>query len=181
MKVYIGKYVKYFGSYQLAEKLLFWKKTDDNAVYALGDKLSSITWIHSTLEWLHRQCSRPIYVKIDDYDVWNLDSTLAHIIAPALKKLKDARDGAPYVDNADVPEHLRTLDTPSTKTPYEVDDNFFLRWHWVLDEMIFAFDTARPGGTMDEPEYGTTEYDLHEARKTNGFRLFGKYYQALWT
>ena len=46
-------------------------------------------------------------IVIDDYDVWNLDCTLALIIVPALKLLKKKKQGAPVVDNEDVPENLR--------------------------------------------------------------------------
>ena len=35
MKVTIGKYVDWFGPFQLAEKLLFWMDKDDDRVYNL--------------------------------------------------------------------------------------------------------------------------------------------------
>jgi hypothetical protein len=76
------------------------------------------------------------------------------------------------------------------------------RWHYVIDEMIWAFEQK----TLDwEDQYTTKEdnkvsdYDAmkgvdpeytytfdHEGMKThhermmNGFRLFGKYYESLW-
>ena len=78
----------------------------------------------------------------------------------------------------------------------ETDENFFKRWEWVLDEMIWAFEQK----TIDweEQYYGewvedksnllggrhaSTDYDglkAHQARMSNGFRLFGKYYENLW-
>jgi len=81
-------------------------------------------------------------IVIDDYDIWNFDHTLALIIVPALKKLKEQKHGAPLVNNEDVPEHLRgrieelkTNDTSGDTT----DKHYFDRWDWVLDQMIWAF------------------------------------------
>ena len=50
---------------------------------------------------------RPVQVEISEQDCWSLDHTLALVIAPALKKLKEIQHGAPYVDPSDVPERLR--------------------------------------------------------------------------
>ena len=36
---------------------------------------------------------------IIDFDVWNLDHTLALIIVPALKILKQKKQGSPFVKN----------------------------------------------------------------------------------
>jgi len=51
---------------------------------------------------------RKISVQIDPWDTWSADHTLALIIAPVLQKMKDDKQGAPHVDDADVPEHLRS-------------------------------------------------------------------------
>ena len=94
---------------------------------------------------------------IDDFDVWNLDHTLALIIVPALKVLKKKKQGAPFVKNEDVPKHLRAADEGTTyeealvEMGYtlseetkdagggDTDKHYFDRWDWVLDEMIWAF------------------------------------------
>ena len=76
-------------------------------------------------------------VQIHNYDTWSMDHTLALIIEPMLRQLKDTQHGAPYVEPEDVPEELR----PSEKDEYGNDDTHFKRWDWVLDEMIFAFAT----------------------------------------
>ena len=82
-------------------------------------------------------------VVIDDYDVWNLDHSLALIILPALKKLKEKKHGAPFVDNEDVPREL--IMTAGKKKRYEkhgeTDEHYFDRWDYVMDEMIFAFES----------------------------------------
>lgn len=110
---------------------------------------------------------RKISVQIDDFDVWNLDNTLALIIHPALLKLKSTSHGAPHVADEDVPKKLRAT---KKKNPWETDSNHFKRWDYVLDEMIHAFEASINDDAMAFP----TE------RVSNGLRLFGKYYFNLW-
>ena len=85
---------------------------------------------------------RLVDVRIDNYDTWNMDHTLALIILPMLKQLKAKKHGAPNVDNEDVPQHLR-MPKEWLESNYnvngETDVCFFDRWEWVIDEMIWAF------------------------------------------
>lgn len=92
-------------------------------------------------------------VKIDGYDCWNLDNTLAMIIAPSLVKLREIKHGSPCVSDEDVPEHLHSGKTVDEQFGPDVDDNHHNRWQYVLDEMIFAFEQAAKG------DYG--EYAFH--------------------
>lgn len=78
---------------------------------------------------------RKIKIKIDDSDVYNLDTTLAHIILPTLKKLHEIKHGAPNVDNEDVPVELHRIN----EEEYNVDDKWFDRWDYVLEQMIWSF------------------------------------------
>ena len=96
-----------------------------------------------------------------------------------LIQLKDTKHGAPNVDDDDVPEELRMPDGWK-ETRYnidgETDEQFFNRWDWILDEMIWAF-------TYKRDNFDSLMADNREAvqaRMTNGFRLFGKYYESLW-
>ena len=116
------------------------------------------------------------YVKIDPWDTWSMDHTLAPIILPMLRQLIDTKHGAPFVDLEDRPEELRA-DRP---TAYDVDEFHFQAWDWVLDEMIYAFDCK---ANKDDVWYrldSREEIKAEQARISNGFRLFGKYYEALW-
>jgi hypothetical protein len=79
------------------------------------------------------------YVKIDRYDTWSMDHTLSPIILPMLKQLKEAKHGAPFVDDEDVPEHLRSTAAPAKENEWDTDANHFARWDWAMSEMIFAF------------------------------------------
>lgn len=242
MRVKIGPYKSWFGPYQLAEKLMFWvpKEKDEygiphnaDRVHHFGEWLAygnvspepevgevydafnedrTPTLLYRFLLWIDSKKSRTVSVQIDRWDTWNMETTLGYIVRPMLKELRASKKGAPCVEYADVPEHLR----PSSEeiVAYEkdgtTDDKFFKRWDWVLDEMIFAFESLDGGDNADwEYQFTTGEYDLlwkkqedntslmvhgpnHTAdtdwdarreyakRITNGFRLFGKYYENLW-
>ena len=97
----------------------------------------------------------------------------------------------------DVPEELKSTSAPPKENEYDTDNNWHERWEWVLNEMIWAFEQkARDGGWEgdyydfeDDPDglFGLkmTRNDdegrkAHQERMSNGFRLFGKYYEALW-
>ena len=167
------------------------------------------TWLYDFLLWVESKKKRTIKVHIDRWDTWGMDHTLAYIILPMLKQLKATKHGAPQVDIDEVPAHLKP--TKKALKAYEkdgtTDERFFDRWDWVLDEMIFAFDSKVNDGWEEQFETGESDlqwktleggmsemvrgpndtkvYDWegrkkYEERIANGFRLFGKYYSNLW-
>ena len=145
---------------------------------------------------LDKRTSQKIRVRIDSYDTWSMDHTLAHIIVPMLHQLKATKHGSSWVDDEDVPEELRSTSALTKKDEYDVDEYHHRRWDWVLDEMIWAFNQkTRDDWEGDYYKYEddpTTTFGLklvwedsegrkaHQARMTNGFRLFGRYYESLW-
>jgi hypothetical protein len=157
MKVNIGPYRNWIGPHQIAEKILFWKDKyailegvryedhpDRIAIEKLGDFLDSIPGLTKFCQWIDNKKKRKISVRIDNYDVWSADHTLALIIAPVLKKLKEQKHGSPYVDDKDVPKHLRSTAaeplTEEEKNTGHTDQLWEQRWEWVLDEMIWTFE-----------------------------------------
>jgi hypothetical protein len=79
---------------------------------------------------------RKVSVRIDDHDVWSLYNTLALIIAPALKKLKEQKHGAPDVADDDVPTKLKSTSCrKKKKNEWDTDSNHFKRWDYVLDDL----------------------------------------------
>jgi hypothetical protein len=206
MKVHIGPYLTWWGPYQIADLLQYVGVSEDRC-HLIGEWLND-TWVGDVCKWIHDRRHRKIKVHIDYYDIWSMDHTLAHIILPMLKMLKDKKHGSPYVDDEDVPENLRSTAAPPKKEEWDTDDNFHDRWTWVLDEMIWSFGTEldedeehkqlydpyEPGEEVkpsslpfDTVEFRTKlgKYNKEKAdafykRKANGFRLFGKYYQGLW-
>jgi hypothetical protein len=146
MKVYISNYRDHWVSpYTILEKVFFWREIDYDE--PIIDRLSNIilpfskAWM-KFLDFVHPKIN---YVKIDRWDTWSMDHTLAHIILPMLKQLQASKHGAPYVDDEDVPEEFKSTNAPEKENEWDTDDNHFKRWDWVLDEIIFAFQN-----TVDE-------------------------------
>lgn len=185
MKVYIGPYKRWFGPYELAEKICFWHTPDpesdkENYVERFGEYLSNIKPLVRFLNWIYEGDNRKIKVEIHDYDTWNMDGTLAHIIHPMLVQLKKTKHGSPNVDNEDVPANLHK---PDGSDEWDADANHHLRWDWVMDEMIWAFETSSlewPYFVDDNGVFDVEGSKKYYDRRANGFRLFGKYYQGLW-
>ena len=128
--------------------------------------------------WYHRylgiQSGKILqYVKIDNHDVWSLDTTLATIIAPALRKLKDLPGGASaFVEINDRPGHL----IGHIPEKDAIDEYHHEAWDWAINEMIYAFESSKNQFNGEDEE----DYLENDIRIVNGFRLFGKYYRHLW-
>lgn len=179
MKVKIGK-PGYLSPYHILRAVLS---------ESLADKIWDWKVLQKVLKFLNSKLERQVKVKLDPWDTWNLDYTLAQIIHPALVQLKETNHGIFAVDNEDVPEELRTE---------ALDDNIEWsfcekRYEYVMDEMIWAFEQIKKDndGTnemLSRIDYDYSKFDSSynekakawDARVANGCRLFGKYYQALW-
>ena len=149
MKVYISSYRNHWLSpYHILEFVCFWEKNND-VFYNLEDKPNAPyeKWVNfldpickaiaKVMDVIHPKVD---YVKIDYWDTWSMDHTLGKIALPMLKQLKDKKHGSPCVDDEDVPEELKSTSAPAKENEWDVDDNHFKRWDWVMDEMIFAFE-----------------------------------------
>jgi hypothetical protein len=158
MKVYISKYrYHWISPYTILEKVCFWEK-DNDVFYNHEDKPNNKyeKWINilspicgaimKFLDFVHPKIN---YVKIDKWDTWSMDATLGMIVLPMLKQLKSTKQGAPFVDDEDVPDELKTTSAPAKESEYDVDDNHFKRWDWALDEMIFAFHSKQDDSWQD--------------------------------
>jgi hypothetical protein len=218
LKIYISKYRDHWLSpYTILEKVFFWREIDydEPKIEKWSNRLEPICQaLQKFLDFVHPKID---YVKLDYWDTWSMDHTLAHIVSPMLKQLKDTKHGAPFVDDGDVPDELKSTSAPPKENEYDTDANHFKRWDWVLDEMIFAFDSKLTdwqekysSGHIDTvwvpvdaegkelPNKENSKYfkmkdgpshtykcdydamEVEQKRITNGFRLFGKYYEALW-
>jgi len=148
MKVYLSGYRNHWLSpYTILKAVCFWEK-DDDVFYNHTDEPNHKydKWVNrlmpfctAWMKFLNFVHPKIEYVKIDRYDTWSMDHTLAHIILPMLKQLKKDKHGSPLVDDEDVPEELRSTAAPAKENEWDIDDNHFKRWDWVMDEMIFAF------------------------------------------
>lgn len=83
-----------------------------------------------------------IDVRIDDFDVWNLDSTLAQIILPALLHLKSVKHGVPNefanVGGEDF-DYQKSFDFYMDSHDWAFSEGL-KEWDNVLDKMIWAFE-----------------------------------------
>ena len=171
---------------------------EDHVLEAIDDGIQSVYDVFNWI-WFDRRTQK-VSVKIDRWDTWSMDHTLAPIILPMLVQLKETKHGAPIVDDSDVPKELHM--TKKEKAAFNKDgsttDKFFKRWDWVMDEMIWAFEQKqrndwesdyygpyikREGGGILGGSFEWTDDEgrqKHQERMSNGFRLFGKYYEGLW-
>jgi len=171
---------------------------EDHVLEAIDDGIQSVYDVFNWI-WFDRRTQK-IKVRIDKWDTWSMDHTLAPIILPMLVQLKETKHGAPMVDMKDVPKELRA--TKKQLDAYgkggDTDPKHFERWDWIMDEMIWAFEQKNRDrweedyyGPYIESEdkrelFGRFEWTddegrkKHQERMSNGFRLFGKYYENLW-
>lgn len=163
MKVYIGPYKNWFGPFQFVDKLFFFlsEETREKIVNYIPTK---------PFEFIDKlKGERKVQVIIDDYDAWNVDSTLSIIIVPLLKKMQEDKHGAPYVDDEDVPDELKSTSAPKLTQEQldtgHVDELHFKRWDWVVEEMIWAFEQH---GTDWENQYYSGKHDFSWEKTENG-------------
>ena len=141
MKVYKSNYRNHWISpYIILEKIFFWREIDygEPLIEKWANRLEPFSKAYQTvMDLIHPRID---YVKIDRYDTWSMDHTLADIILPMLKQLQKDKHGAPHVDDEDVPEELKSTSAPPKENEYDTDANHFARWDYVLNQMIFAFE-----------------------------------------
>jgi hypothetical protein len=141
-----------------------------------------------------------VKIRIDYWDIWNLDITLASIIYEGLCVFKKQKCSGACVDDEDLSDSLGDLSQNDEK-----------RWDYILDEMIFAFKHLKDyewesqfysgetdlkfvkikeenGYTYSRLEKGpghTFKFDTEgymevKNKVDNGLRLFSKYFTDLW-
>jgi len=224
MKIYKSNYRDHWISpYTVLEYVFFWtawsKCGRNKGVIEDKDYVDHPAWVERATDYIKPACQaikwvldlvhpQINYIRIDRYDTWSMDHTLADIILPMLKQLNATKHGAPHVDDADVPEYLRSHMAQPKEHEWDTDSLHFMRWDWVLSEMIWAFEQKvaddAEGQFFDHSAYDITDRDQRRAwiddinnsvsktkydeaghrawqfRKANGLRLFGKYFEALW-
>lgn len=158
-----------------------------------------LTWFARFLSRIQSTQRQVVDVDIAPYDTADMATTLGHIIRPMLRQLRDQKAGAPFVDFSDVPSTLIPKTEPELG---DTDDTHFDRWEYITTEMMFAFESL-PGGSNEHWEAqfmkslyaadgdkvaiddcGDVDFEgraSYQSRIENGFRLFGKYYQCLWS
>lgn len=182
MKVYIGPYVNWWGPYQIADLLQYVGVSKDTC-HKIGHWLSE-TWVGTLAQKIHDKRSRSVRIRIDAYDTWSMDHTLALIVLPMLSQLKATKHGSPNVDDEDVPPELRASAAPLLKNSWDLDENFHRRWEYVIDRMIWSFEQlVLEDDSIYYYDGGAYNYEKHrdyQMQIQKGLVLFGKYFRSLW-
>lgn len=124
--------------------------------------------------------------------------------------MRETKHGSPCVPDDLVPEELKSTSASPTEHEWDIDDNWHLRWEWVLDQMIWSFQQIVDGDWEDQFHTGELDirwepvevngHDLYEMtrgpndtshfdaeghraysdRIDNGLKLFGIFFRSLW-
>jgi hypothetical protein len=105
---------------------------------------------------------------------------------------------------------LRSTEAPPKENDWDTDENFHKRWAWIIKEIIWAHQQILDDSWEDQFRSGKIEFDSipcedgsgmnqlvkspndtssadyegmkkYQERINNGMRLFGKYYETLWS
>lgn len=204
MKIKIGPYKYWVGPYQIADLLQKVGVSEDKC-HEIAEAMPQ--WVNTVCNWIYNKRKRKVKILIDDWDTWGMDETLAHIIVPMLKQLRDETHGYPqdFCTEEDIGGLQYKFEDEGFEFP---EDTGFKGWQATLDEMIWAFEqclidwedqyyTGKADFNFEKIEDGlgyskmvhgpnhTLEADYegmraHQDRMQKGFDLFGKYYRNLW-
>ena len=127
-------------------------------------------------------------IEVDDWDIWNVDYTLACVIHPVLLKYRENLTGYPELwedgmitsHNYDRQLHFDIFDEKVER------DYLIKKWKDTVDKMCRAF-----GMIVEKETWEDTWLDksYHESKKREteyyeaideGLALFAKYYHNLW-
>lgn len=188
MKVKIGKYndrlvCNIHNNYMMKKYDLDWPDEDtkfESFLESLDDKIQSI---YNIFNWIYfDRRKRTVNVKIDQWDTWNMDETLAHIILPMLKQLKVTMHGYPAdLTEEEWHEILNKMIFSFESKLIDWEDQFYsgepdIVWTKAENSKYFTMDRG-PNDTFEIDHKGLNEY---QKRINEGFMLFGKYYENLW-
>jgi hypothetical protein len=144
--------------------------------------------------------TQKVKVEVKDHDVWNVDYTIALVVVPLLERLKTDKHGTGYVEDVDVPENMRSTSAPAIEYGC-IDDNWHMRWEYVLNEMLFAMREIATEKSSESLFFDHSEVDektcintqiyaikcdtigleAYQQRIQKGCELFGKYFCSLWS
>lgn len=129
------------------------------------------------------RANRKIGIRIDPYDTWNMDHTLAMLIVPMLRQLREQQHGIP---GAFSPAH--STETHQLQFPFMDEDHDAAfargeaRWLEVMDKMIWSFEQiiSEDSLTSDVPAGYHGSAENYQRAIQEGIDLFAKYYRNLW-
>ena len=172
MKINIGPYRstwinRIHSDYMNKKYNYLWPDIEEWTLYErVLDKIEAIinNIYNYTINQILKRLNRKVKIHIDSFDVWSMDHTLALIVVPMLKLLKENKHGSPLVDDKDVPLELRSVSAPKLtkkqKQDGHLDNNHFKRWDWVISEMIYAFECITNDDWEEQFFSGNRDYKM---------------------
>lgn len=121
---------------------------------------------------------RKVSIRIDKWDTWSMDHTLALIILPMLKQLQATKHGAP----GSMPAFNQTSNQSSQKCLefYKEDDEpawdeGHKQWTEIMDKMIWSFEQLLDENWdqqywTQKPELDLDDLILKEGQDENGYK-----------
>jgi len=172
MKAKIGKYPHWFTTQRVEDAYLEWRHkkpawdVDDREHTPLDRFVLKLlagwqTVLYYTVNQIQGRRKQKVRVHVDNWDVWNAYHSLSYVILPVLERLREEKQGDPFVDSEDVPKHLRPTkkETKELEETGRVDDKHSDRWNYVLDAMIWSFQEIVEGKPGEE-KFFTGEMDI---------------------
>ena len=175
VKAKIGCFKYYFGPYQLARLIRIPEKYEDDFVSYL-DKIK----VSKFLDWVYTKRKRKVKVKVDSWDWYSADTTIALITVPLLKELREHKQSYGFIDVEDAPDRFKP-DEEVNKNSFDWDSKASDRYAWFLDEIIWALSQSieEDDFSIESPSYHEDICE-YEKRLSHGLYLFGKYFRTLW-
>ena len=127
-------------------------------------------------------------VVIHDFDIWNVDYTVARIIHPLLLRYRENMTGYPELwEDGMVTHHCYDRQLHFDFIDEDVERDYLLKkWQTIVDKMCRAF-----GMIVEKEKWEDTWLDLsyheHKIEESKyykavdeGLALFAKHYHSLW-
>jgi hypothetical protein len=160
MKVYIGPYINRWTTSDFENWCMsklygeeYWRDEFQDRTAAKVIEWAGNVWqpvLDHSVNLIIDRMERKRKIRIDPYDTWSMDDTLAPIILAMLRQLKDTKHGSPYVDDEDVPHLPKQGFSSNESMQYDMfaseehDDavwkSYETRWDYVMDCMIFSME-----------------------------------------
>lgn len=190
MKYIARRPIDWFGPYHLLdplEKLLMkCGHSEDRAYEVISSIVEYIP--NKPFELIHKfrqklPWNRTV-IKIDYWDTWSMKSTLAPIILPMLKQLKETKHGIPC-EFADVGGESYAsqlcFDFYSQETNQLFNEKAVARWNEVMDKMIWSFEQLTIDEDADTEAYWEPYWEdmtdeeakIAKLEKSNLYELIG--------
>jgi hypothetical protein len=195
MKVYIGKYRTFFSIYKLIDKLQKVGVKEDTCD-KIGDWFDRcLPFIQKGLVrldiWRNRKSTQNSFVKIDYYDTWNVDGTIASIVAPLLKTFINEKDES-YPGQFENYEQWEEVMKKMLWSFEQLNADWESQFYEVTKSKI-SFNVIRddkPGSGYqifnrmnfdgDITRWAPRASEEHRKRIQDGLDLFAKHYFSLW-